>query len=256
MKSESEGNKMNKKMLVLLFAIGFIFTGRLYAVTPPENTPTHTAISTDTATPFVTNITAIATPTVTPDPSVIATATHTPTPFVTNITAIATPTVTPDLSVIATATHTPTPFVTNITAIATPTVTPDPSVTTATITITPDDSALTAAVTLTPVTTPTSYVTIASAAPVVIKQNIVRPGMNKPVHIGVKIAEAQRVVVKIYSLRGKLIKTLADHVTDAGTFETVWEGVSQKGELVGSGIYIVHIKTDTFDEKRKLAVVR
>ncbi|MCK5219334.1 hypothetical protein KAR10_07425 [bacterium] len=248
---------MNKKTLMLLFVIGFIFTGRLYAVTPPENTPTHTAISTDTATPFVTTITAIATPTVTPDPSAIATATHTPTPFGTSITMIATPTVTPDPSVIATATHTPTPFGTSITMIATPTVTPDPSViTTATITITPDDSALTAAVTLTPVTTPTSYVTIASAAPVVIKQNIVRPSMNKPVHIDVKIAEAQRVVVKIYSLRGKLIKTLADRVADAGTFETVWEGVSQKGVLVSSGIYIVHIKTDTFDEKRKLAVVR
>lgn len=90
----------------------------------------------------------------------------------------------------------------------------------------------------------------------VIKQNVVRPSVNKPARIDVKIAKAQRVVVKIYSLRGKLIKTLADRVANAGTFEAVWEGVNQKGNLVSSGIYIVHIKTDTFEEKRKLAVVR
>ena len=85
---------------------------------------------------------------------------------------------------------------------------------------------------------------------------MVRPSVNKPARIDVKIDKSQKVVVKIYSLRGKLIKTLVDRVVNAGTFEAVWEGVNQKGRLVSSGVYIVHIKTDTFEEKRKLAVVR
>jgi len=150
-----------------------------------------------------------------------------------------TATVTP----MSTYTYTATPFGTSITA-------------TATITVTPYGSTPTAVVTLTPTATPTIYVTLASPDPVVIKQNVVRPSVNKAARIDVKIAKAQRVVVKIYSLRGKLIKTLADRVVNAGTFEAVWEGVNQKGRLVSSGVYIVHIKTDTFEEKRKLAVVR
>jgi flagellar hook assembly protein FlgD len=43
---------------------------------------------------------------------------------------------------------------------------------------------------------------------------------------------------------------------NAGTFETVWDGIDRKGQVVPSGIYIVYTKTDDFEKKRKIVVVR
>ncbi len=153
-------------------------------------------------------------------------------------------------------TPTQTPGGTTLTATATRTRTVTPALTpsgaTATATLTPAGTTLVATYTPTPFATPGSQL---PPAPVTIRQNIVRPASNQPVHIAVRLDHPQRVVIKIYSRRGQLIKTLADQVMNAGTFEAVWEGVNQKGRVVGSGVYIVHIQTDSFSEKRKLVVV-
>jgi hypothetical protein len=92
--------------------------------------------------------------------------------------------------------------------------------------------------------------------PVVIRQNVVRPASAQPLQVAVQLARAQHVTINIYTRSGKLVKTLMDQMQNAGTFDAVWQGVNAKGQVVGSGVYIVHIKTDTFEEKRKVVVVR
>jgi flagellar hook assembly protein FlgD len=93
-------------------------------------------------------------------------------------------------------------------------------------------------------------------SPVVIRGNVFKPAAHRPVEISLFLAKPEHVKVKIYSLRGRLIKSIADEMVTAGRFETVWEGINANGEVVRSGIYIIDIEAESFKEKRKVAVVR
>lgn len=92
--------------------------------------------------------------------------------------------------------------------------------------------------------------------PVVIRGNVVKPGEGKPVTISVHLDRRQKVSIKIHDRNGRLIKTLVDRAASAGTFDTVWTGLNNKGKIVQAGIYIVHIKASDFEEKRKVVIIR
>jgi hypothetical protein len=64
--------------------------------------------------------------------------------------------------------------------------------------------------------------------------------------------------ITIYNLLGDKIITLVDHQHYAsGQFHEVnWKGVSASGKVVGSGIYIVLLKTDGYEIYSKCAVVK
>ncbi len=94
------------------------------------------------------------------------------------------------------------------------------------------------------------------AGPFIVHPNVLRTSTGQPVRITIRIDRTQRVLVKIFTRGGKLVKTLVDRVMNAGTFETVWDGIDRKGQVVPSGIYIVYTKTDDFEKKRKIVVVR
>ena len=62
-------------------------------------------------------------------------------------------------------------------------------------------------------------------------------------------------MIKIYSRRGKLVNTLLDREMNSGTYPLAWNGADQYGNIVGSGIYIVVIKAEEFNEMHKIAVI-
>jgi hypothetical protein len=66
------------------------------------------------------------------------------------------------------------------------------------------------------------------------------------------------VTITIYNLLGDKIITLVDHQQyAAGQFHEVdWKGVNASGKVVGSGIYIVLLKTDGYETYSKCAVVK
>jgi flagellar hook assembly protein FlgD len=65
-----------------------------------------------------------------------------------------------------------------------------------------------------------------------------------------------RVFLAVYSLRGKLVRTLVDRVLEAGRHQVVWDGRDDRGEQVPSGIYISSLRTGSFMETRKLLLLR
>ncbi|MBN1595208.1 hypothetical protein JW933_04700, partial [candidate division FCPU426 bacterium] len=207
------------------------------------------------------------TPTFTPTVSLSPTISTTPT---STLTSTPSSTRTP-LIPSATATTTPTPTCTAtltlyLTSFAEYTPTQTPSFTT---TYTPVTPARSATASMTPTSTaesvplaPTATCTVdlfrrvSESSPVIIRGNVLRPSLRRPVQIEVFLEKTQRVRVRIYSMRGALVKTVVDEVAAAGRFETIWEGLNQQGELVRSGVYIIFIETDRFKEKRKMVVVR
>ncbi len=99
-----------------------------------------------------------------------------------------------------------------------------------------------------------------TSAPVInnallLRQNIFKPGLGQSAYIDMTLNRAQRVVIKIYSRRGKLVNTLLDREMDSGMYPLAWNGADQNGNIVGSGIYIIIIKTEDFNEMHKIAVI-
>ena len=89
-----------------------------------------------------------------------------------------------------------------------------------------------------------------------MRGNVYRPAGDPPVVISVFLERTQNVKVAIYTQTGKLVAIVAERQAGAGTFEAVWEGLNREGRLVRSGVYLVMVETETFREKRRLAVIR
>jgi hypothetical protein len=64
------------------------------------------------------------------------------------------------------------------------------------------------------------------------------------------------VKLKVYDVRGCLVRTLVDGNADAGTFEIPWFAEDDNGRDVASGIYFCVLETSTDHATRKLVVVR
>ncbi len=216
-------------------------TGSLTSTVTPTFTATLTVSATNTVVIFTPSFTPTpsATPTVTVSPTVSRTGTHTPTRTIT-LTWTVTSTLTPyDFTYTPTQTSTPA---------ATHTFTP---------VVTPGITSATATATFTPAGTSTPRVAEPSRTlPVIIRGNVYRPTQQPPLPIAVYLAEAQQIRIQVFTLRGKLVKTIVDETAAAGTFEAVWDGANREGQIVRSGVYLVLVETRQFREKRKVAVVR
>lgn len=64
--------------------------------------------------------------------------------------------------------------------------------------------------------------------------------------------ETQRVSLKVYDVRGKLLTTLVDEVKGAGSYTVLWDGTDQRGRKLGTGIYFYVIDTGSFRSVRKM----
>lgn len=89
-----------------------------------------------------------------------------------------------------------------------------------------------------------------------IRGNVYRPTQQPPLTIAVFLEEPQQIKIQVFTLRGKLVKTVADQTAAAGTFEAAWNGANREGQIVRSGVYIVNVETRQFREKRRVVVVR
>jgi flagellar hook assembly protein FlgD len=47
------------------------------------------------------------------------------------------------------------------------------------------------------------------------------------------------VSLKVYNVRGELIRTIAEHVTPGGWFFANWDGRDRNGRILGTGYYIL-----------------
>ncbi|MCK4233100.1 S8 family peptidase, partial [candidate division WOR-3 bacterium] len=64
------------------------------------------------------------------------------------------------------------------------------------------------------------------------------------------VFEDSRVSIKVYSITGRLVKTLVNDVLSPDSYEISWDGRSKTGRHVGSGVYF--IKMDAAGEKATL----
>ena len=96
----------------------------------------------------------------------------------------------------------------------------------------------------------------------VLEQNYPNP-FNPQTTISYLMPAGSHVLLRIYSVTGQLIRTLYDGIQPAGRHTIVWDGVNDRGNSVGSGVYMYQLQatpmTGTFTgfaRTKKLLLLR
>jgi hypothetical protein len=89
-----------------------------------------------------------------------------------------------------------------------------------------------------------------------LSQNYPNP-FNPQTSIEFTVKELAPVNVKIYNVRGQLVKTLANDRFAPGTTHTLhWDGRNDAGQQVSSGVYFYKLVTNNFTQTKKMVLLK
>jgi len=86
--------------------------------------------------------------------------------------------------------------------------------------------------------------------------NVFNPAKGERALIVVELPKQAHVRLNLYNTRGNRIRELADEEKEAGTHKYYWDGRSGNGNVVGSGLYFVHIQAGDYKKTKKIVVVK
>jgi photosystem II stability/assembly factor-like uncharacterized protein len=87
-----------------------------------------------------------------------------------------------------------------------------------------------------------------------LSQNYPNP-FNSTTHIRFSLPENASVSLKIYNIQGQLVRTLLDEVRQPGEHSVVWDGATNAGQLVASGVYFYRLTRNGEVRVRKLLLL-
>jgi hypothetical protein len=88
-----------------------------------------------------------------------------------------------------------------------------------------------------------------------LHQNRPNP-FNPSTIIQYDLAEPGHVTVKIYDVKGALVRTLEDRDREPGRYEIGWNAQDDRGSRVSSGVYFYRLETHGFTQTRKLVILK
>ena len=66
-----------------------------------------------------------------------------------------------------------------------------------------------------------------------------------------------RARISVYNVTGELVKTPLDEAREAGTYnDVIWDGKSNSGRNVSSGLYFYRLQADSFADVKKMVLLR
>ena len=89
----------------------------------------------------------------------------------------------------------------------------------------------------------------------ILSQNYPNP-FNPQTTIEYILTSPSHVVLKIYNLRGQVIKTLVNEPQGTGMQTATWTGENGQGQKVSSGVYIYQIKIGDFITRKKMLLIK
>ncbi len=79
---------------------------------------------------------------------------------------------------------------------------------------------------------------------------------NPTTSISYSLKEEARVSLKIYNVKGELIKTIVDGKQNRGLHNVSWDGKDNQNKAVSSGIYFYQINTPNFKQQKKMLLLK
>ena len=71
---------------------------------------------------------------------------------------------------------------------------------------------------------------------------------------GISSSNTAPVTIRVYTLSGRLVRTLVNEALAPGAYEIGWDGTDDKGQRVGPGVYLARMTTGSFRSTEHLIV--
>jgi len=68
--------------------------------------------------------------------------------------------------------------------------------------------------------------------------------------------KAQDVVIEVYNTVGQRVAVLLEKKLEPGQYSAKWDGTNQAGQAVGSGVYLIRMKTSSVSLTRRMVLMR
>jgi 5-hydroxyisourate hydrolase-like protein (transthyretin family) len=65
-----------------------------------------------------------------------------------------------------------------------------------------------------------------------------------------------QIILQIYNIRGQLVRTLVDEPKEAGNYQVFWDGKSDNGKDIASGIYFYELKVGDYSQTKKMVFLK
>jgi hypothetical protein len=88
-----------------------------------------------------------------------------------------------------------------------------------------------------------------------LSQNYPNP-FNPTTEIRFAVAEPGEVVLRIYDIVGRPVRTLLEGWKEPGYHRVVWDGRDDSGRLLASGVYFYAIQAPGCEERKKMVLIR
>jgi hypothetical protein len=79
---------------------------------------------------------------------------------------------------------------------------------------------------------------------------------NPQTTVAFDLPSASSVHLAVYSLRGALVRTLANEAMPAGRYQRRWDGKDNAGAPVASGTYLVRLQAGAFRDQHKVSLIK
>ncbi|HDP99889.1 MAG TPA: DUF11 domain-containing protein [bacterium] len=90
----------------------------------------------------------------------------------------------------------------------------------------------------------------------VLDRNVFRPNIDHTLGISFKLSYQRTAKLDIYDLSGKHITSITEDNYQGGWNTYHWDGISANGQLIGSGVYIVTLRSGEFKDWKKFIIIR
>lgn len=88
-----------------------------------------------------------------------------------------------------------------------------------------------------------------------LSKNFPNP-FNPSTKINFEVPKTAQVVIKIYDLLGREVKTLVNEIKTQGRYQVVWNGDNASGVPVASGLYIYRMQAGDFIATHKMLMIK
>lgn len=88
-----------------------------------------------------------------------------------------------------------------------------------------------------------------------LDRNVPNP-FNGATNIAYHLAERGPVTLAVYTVTGQRVRTLVDGDREAGRHHVRWNGLSDAGRPVASGVYVYHVRAGGFSAARIMTLMR
>jgi flagellar hook assembly protein FlgD len=70
------------------------------------------------------------------------------------------------------------------------------------------------------------------------------------------VPTAGNVEITVFNVLCQRVTNLVNGYQDAGSYEVIWDGKDDTGDPVASGVYFYRIKTEQFNDTKKMLLLK